>query len=170
MSRVKLKSNDMKNQEEIKEKEIEYKYYKHSSHATYNLTWHCVWITKYRRKGINEAMQKRLETIIRWVCKEEYVTVIALWFEEDHVHCMLSFPITAYIPDIFKLLKGRTSKVIREEFKEHLKQYYRWRWSKHLWAVGYFFCSVWKVDEDIVKRYVETQWEHDCRGEEITLA
>jgi len=61
----------------------EVKYYKHSSHATYNLTWHCVWITKYRRKCINKKMQKRLEIIINWVCKENYVNVLKIWFEED---------------------------------------------------------------------------------------
>jgi len=149
--------------------EAEIKYYKHSSHATYNLTWHCVWITKYRKKVINEKMKNRLETIIRWVCNENYVIILWIWFEEDHVHLLLSFPITTYIPDIFRLLKWRTSKVIREEFKEHLKEYYRSRWNKHLWAVWYFFCSVWKVNEEIVKKYVENQWEEDCRWEEITI-
>ena len=158
----------MEKWEEIKEK-YEFKYYKHSSHATYNLTWHCVWITKYRRKVINEAIKLRLETIIRWVCKENYIQVLWLGFESDHVHCLLSFPITSYIPDMFRILKWRTSKVIREEFKEYLKEYYRWRWTKHLWAVWYFFCSVWKVDEDTVRKYVEQQWEEDCRWKEITL-
>jgi len=152
----------------MKEKD-EVKYYKHSSHATYNLTWHCVWITKYRRKVINEAMKKRLETLIMWICKEQYITVISLGFEEDHVHCLLLMPITSYIPDVFRYLKWRTSKVIKEEFKEHLKKYYRWRRSNHLWAVWYFFCSVWKVDEEIVKKYVENQWREDCRWEEVVF-
>ena len=114
-------------------------------------------------------MMKRLETIIRWVCKDNYIQVISLDFEPDHVHCLLSFPITTYIPDAFKQMKWRTSKVIREEFKGYLKEYYRGRWSKHLWAVGYFFCSVWKVDMEVIRNYVEQQWEWDCRGEEITL-
>ena len=150
-------------------KEEEVKYYKHSSHATYNLTWHCVWITKYRRKLITEKIKKRLETIIRWVCEENYVIILWIWFEEDHVHLLLSFPITVYIPDIFQLLKWRTSKVIREEFKEHLKKYYRWRRSTHLWAVWYFFCSVWRINEEIVKKYIENQWEEECRWEEVTI-
>lgn len=144
-------------------------YYKHSSHATYNFTWHCVWITKYRKKVLNKSMQERLEKIIRWICKENYIKVISLGFEEDHVHCLLSFPIITYIPDVFKLLKWRTSHVLRKEFKEHLKKYYRWRWNKHLWAVWYFFCSVWKVDEETIKHYVENQGREDCLWEEITL-
>jgi putative transposase len=156
-------------EEKSKEKEQEQKYYKHSSHATYNLTWHLVWITKYRRKVIDEKMRKRLETIIRWVCKEEYVIILWIGFENDHIHLLLSFPITVYIPDIVKSLKWRTSKVIREEFGEYLKWYYKSRWNKHLWAVWYFFCSVWRVNEEIVKKYVEEQWREECRWEEIRL-
>lgn len=157
---------------EIEEKSIEneeVKYYKHSSHATYNLTWHIVWITKYRRRVINEKMKQRLETLIRWICNEEYIVILWLGFEEDHVHCLLSLPITSYIPDVIRRLKWSTSKVIREEFKAHLKQYYRGRWSQHLWAVWYFFCSVWKVDEEIIKKYVENQGREDCRWEEINM-
>jgi putative transposase len=144
-------------------------YYKHSSHATYNLTWHFVWITKYRRKVLNKEIQKRLETIIRWVCNDEYIVVLSLGFEEDHVHCLLSLPITSYIPDIVRHIKWRTSKVIRQEFKEHLKKYYKWRWSEHLWAVWYFFCSVWKVNEEIVRKYVENQGREDCRWVEVDI-
>lgn len=149
--------------------EIEQKYYKHSSHATYNLTWHLVWITKYRKKVIDEKMKKRLETIIRWVCNEEYIVVLSIWFEEDHVHLLLSFPITVYIPDIVKILKWRTSKIIREEFKEYLKWYYKSRWQQHLWAVWYFFCSVWRINEEVVKKYVEEQWREECLWEEVSF-
>ncbi len=39
-------------------------YYRHSSHATYNLTGHIVWITKYRRKVLNKKMTDRIKTII----------------------------------------------------------------------------------------------------------
>ncbi len=114
-------------------------------------------------------MKKRLEIIIKWVCKENYVIVLWLGFEEDHVHCLLSFPIKVDIPDVYRLIKWRTSHVIRKEFAEHLKKYYKWKWDKSLWAVWYFFCSVWKVNEDIVKKYVENQWEEDCRGVETTI-
>ena len=168
MSIVRLNAHTMEKRVEIKEKE-EIKYYKHSSHATYNLTWHCVWITKYRRGCMNKEIHTRLEKIIKWLCKENYINVISLWFESDHVHCFLSFSITSYIPDIFRILKWRTSRVIRDDFKEHLRSYYRRRWNKSLCAVWYFFFIVWSVDEETIKRYVEQQWGEDCRGEEIKL-
>ena len=114
-------------------------------------------------------MKKRLEIIIRWVCKEKYVIVLWLGFEEDHVHCLLSFPIKVDITNIMRSIKWRSSSVIRKEFREHLMKYYSRRWDKGLWAVWYFFCSVWRVNEDIVKKYVENQWKKECRGEETSI-
>lgn len=145
-------------------------YYHHSSHATYNFTGHLVWITKYRRKALTPEIIERLKTIIEWVCKEQYIIILSLGFEEDHVHCLISFPITAYIPDVARYLKGRTSKVIWNEFYGHLRRFYHSKFDdKHLWATGYFFASVGRVDEATIKKYVENQWEEDVRGKEITL-
>ena len=144
-------------------------YYHHSSHATYNLTGHLVWITKYRRKVLTEDMIERLKIIITWVCKEKYINILAIGCEEDHLHCLLSLPITASIPTTFQYLKWRTSKVLWDEFHDQLKETYKYSKKKrlttkrihHLWAVWYFFASVGLVDESTIRRYVEQQWEHD---------
>jgi putative transposase len=149
---------------------IDSHYYHHSSHATYNFTWHLVWITKYRRKALTPEIIERLKTIIEWVCKEQYIIILSLGFEEDHVHCLVSLPITAYIPDVIRYLKGRTSKVIWKEFYKHLRTFYHSKFDeKHLWATWYFFASVGRVDEATIQKYVENQWKEDVRGEEITL-
>lgn len=142
-------------------------YYHHSSHATYNLTGHLVWITKYRKKVLTEDMINCLKRIITWVCKEYYINILAIGCEEDHVHCLLSLPITADIPKTIQYLKWRTSRVLWQEFYGTLKETYKYskrkswttRKTHHLWWVGYFFASVWLVDENTIKRYVEQQWK-----------
>jgi putative transposase len=151
-------------------------YYHHSSHATYNLTGHLVWITKYRRKVLTEAMIERLTIILTGVCKERYINILAIGCESDHVHCLLSLPITADIPATFRYLKWRSSKVLWDEFHDHLKQFYYPRKKRnsdkkihHLWAVGYFFASVGLVDENTIRRYVEHQWEEEQKQEEIEI-
>jgi REP element-mobilizing transposase RayT len=45
--------------------------------------------------------------------------------EEDHVHMYISIPVSQYIPYVVKKLKGISAKMIREEFKKELKEYYR---------------------------------------------
>ncbi len=151
-------------------------YYHHSSHATYNLTGHLVWITKYRRKVLTAEIIERLKIVITGVCKEKHINILAIWCEADHVHCLLSLPITANIPKTFQYLKGRTSHVLWSEFHDQLKETYRYSKRKkgssvrihHLWAVWYFFASVWLVDENTIRKYVEQQWEED-ENEDIVM-
>jgi len=50
-------------------------------------------------------------------------------------------------------LKGRSSKMLQEEFPELRKRY----WGQHLWAVGYFCRTVGTVTDEMVKEYIENQ-------------
>jgi len=52
-----------------------------------------------------------------------------------------------------QLLKGRSSKIMQEEFEELRKRY----WGQHLWASGYFCRTVGTVTEEIIKEYIENQ-------------
>jgi REP element-mobilizing transposase RayT len=55
-------------------------------------------------------------------------------------------------------LKGISAKMIREEFKKELKEYYR---NPVLRAVWYFICTVWEINDKIIKQYIEEQWKED---------
>jgi putative transposase len=50
-------------------------------------------------------------------------------------------------------LKGRSSKMLQEEFQELRKRY----WGQHLWASGYFCRTVGAVTDDMIKAYIENQ-------------
>ncbi|HNG97823.1 MAG TPA: IS200/IS605 family transposase [Candidatus Absconditabacterales bacterium] len=144
--------------------------YRKASHAVYDCRYHIVWITKYRRKCLAKPLQIEIQKILEGVCKELYITPIAIGMENDHVHVYLSIPLVHPIPHVVQLLKGRSShQVFREErFKTHLKQFY-WGEKKSLWAVGYFCATVGAVDQEIIKAYVEQQGQEDIQGEEIEL-
>jgi len=140
--------------------------YRKWSHTTYDCRYHLVWITKYRHKCLWWAIQKRLETVLRWICKELYVQILSIWMEEDHVHLYVSIPLNSPIPMVVNRLKWRTSKVIREDFKEDLKEYY---WKDKLWATWYFIATVWEINHETIKNYVEHQGEQEHFNEEIEL-
>jgi len=63
-----------------------------------------------------------------------------------------------------KLLKGRSSKLIQEEFEELRKRY----WGQHLWARGYFCRTVGAVTEEMVKEYIENQQDESKETFKIT--
>ena len=72
---------------------------------------------------------------------------------KDHVHMLISCPPTLAPCQIMQYLKGRSSKMLQEEFVELKKRY----WGQHLWAVGYFCRTVGAVTEEMIKQYIEEQ-------------
>lgn len=96
-------------------------------HCVYNLNYHLVLVTKYRRKCITALMLERLKAhcaalIEKWGCE-----LLEFNGEPDHVHLLLSLnPKVA--PSVFvNNLKTVTSRYIRKEFAEELKRHY---WNK----------------------------------------
>ena len=64
---------------------------------------------------------------------------------------------------IMQLLKGRSSKILQEEFEALRKRY----WGQHLWATGYFCSTVGAVTDEMLKEYVESQ--HDEKNENFKI-
>jgi len=129
--------------------------YKKGSHTKYNIEYHFVWITKYRYKILEGKIAERLREILRQGCQSNKITIVRGAVSKDHVHMLLSCPPTLAPCKIMQLLKGRSSKMLQEEFESLRKRY----WGQHLWATGYFCSTVGAVTEEMVKEYVESQ--HD---------
>jgi putative transposase len=53
-------------------------------------------------------------------------------------------------------LKGRSSRLIQDEFPELKKRY----WGQRLWARGYFCATVGGVTQEMIREYIEHQFEH----------
>ena len=140
--------------------------YRKWSHTTYDCRYHLVWITKYRNPCLTEQIQKRLETMLRWICKKWYVHILSIWMEEDHVHMYISIPLSKPVSKLVNALKWPTSRYIRKEFKEELKE---WYWKPVLWADWYFIATVWEINHETIKNYVDMQWEEDVLWKEIEL-
>jgi putative transposase len=66
---------------------------------------------------------------------------------------------------LVQYLKGRSSRRLQDEFGDLRKRY----WGQHLWARGYFYASVGAVDEDTIKKYIESQrWDDEDQEFKIT--
>ena len=138
--------------------------YRKGSHTTYDCRYHLVWITKYRNPCLTEDIQTRLEIILKWICKSLFVKIISVWMEKDHVHMYISIPLSKPIPKVVKLLKWWSSRQIRKEFWKELSE---WYWKPVVWATWYFIATVWEINHETIKNYVEHQWEEENKTEEV---
>src|SRR5208283_5696292 len=51
-------------------------HYRTTSHSVYDLKYHVVWITKYRKKVLYGQVAERLRDLIREICKAKDVEII----------------------------------------------------------------------------------------------
>ena len=123
------------------------------AHTQYDIQYHIVWITKYRRKILTGKIASRLKVLLMQGCSARGITVIKGSIQPDHVHLLISAPPSLSVAQIMQYIKGRSSKKMQEEFNSIRKQF----WGQHMWATGYFCRTVGTVTKEMVKEYIENQ-------------
>lgn len=124
-----------------------------SSHCTYDIKYHIVWITKYRKPVIVGKIAQRIRELIRMVCTTNEVEIIAGHVGKDHIHLLVSVPPHLSVSKLVQYIKGSTSRKLQMEYKELNKQF----WGQHLWARGYFVASSGNVTDEVIAQYIKDQ-------------
>ena len=127
--------------------------YRSSSHSVYDLKYHIVWITKYRKPVLRADIAERVRDLIRELCKANEVEIIKGHVSRDHVHLFVSAPPHLSVSKLVQYLKGKTSRKIMMEFKSLNRQF----WGRHIWARGYFVASSGNVTDEVIIKYIEEQ-------------
>ena len=141
--------------------------YQKSSHVTYDVRYHLVWITKYRKRVLTEEIQKDLDKILRKTCEKLNVVIIEVWYEEDHVHMYIRIPLTMWISETVWQIKWKSSYILKKLHYKHFKRTY-W-WTDSIWALWYFIATVGEINGEVVKNYVANQWKEENEVTEIEL-
>lgn len=125
--------------------------YKHTKTTVSMINYHFVFCPRYRKKIFKiEGVEERFKELARQICKEHEIEILAMECHIDHVHLFVSvYPATS-VPDIMKYVKGGTSRILREEFKEMA-------WMPSLWTRSYFVSTAGNVPSETIEWYVKTQ-------------
>ena len=113
--------------------------------------YHVVWCPKYRRKVLIGPIETRLKQIIYEVCAEHQAEIEELQVLPDHVHLLLSVDPQFGIHRLMKLVKGCSSRFLRQEFPV-LK-----RKLPTLWTNSYFVGTTGGAPLALIKQYIEQQ-------------
>ena len=127
--------------------------YRKTAHSVYDLKYHIVWITKYRKPILRGAVGRRVRDLIRQTCASLDVYIVKGHVAKDHVHLLVSVPPNLAVSELVKRLKGRSSRKMLQEYDELRREF----WGRHLWARGYFAASTGNVTDEIVAEYIEKQ-------------
>ena len=127
--------------------------YRKSSHCTYDIKYHMVWITKYRKAVLTGKIAQRTRELIRQTCAKNDVEILSGHVSKDHIHLLMSVPPHLSASKLAQYLKGYSSHKLQMEFKELNQQY----WGKHMWARGYFVASSGNVTDEVIAEHIRNQ-------------
>lgn len=135
--------------------------YRRLSHVVYQCTYHVVWVPKYRYRILTGGVAELMERDIRMLCEWKDVEVLELNIQPDHVHAVLSIPPKISVSSFMGFLKGKLAIKVMKSYPRLRRKPY---WGNHFWARGYFASTV-GLNEDLIRRYVRYQEEHERREE-----
>ena len=123
-------------------------------HCVFNINYHLVLMTKYRKKIFRKSDLEFLENLFReqlslWDCQ-----LNQLKGEEDHVHLLITLHPNITPAKLIGSLKTVTSRLYKKNHAEHFKKFYC---EKSLWARAYCLVSCGGAPLDIVKTYIQNQ-------------
>src|SRR6476659_8291021 len=131
-------------------------HYRRTAHTRFDIKFHMVWITKYRKKLLRGDVGLRLRQIVRTICAELEVEILKGHISSDHVHLFVSCPPHVSAGHLMQRVKGKSSRLLMQEFC-HLKKLC---WGRHVWAQGFFVASSVNVTDEVISESIGTQELH----------
>jgi putative transposase len=126
----------------------------HKRTCVYNVNYHIVFSTKYRKKVLCEKVEEYLKKLIDQIAKDKgfYIEMIEVE-QQDHVHVFVSADPNFSISYIVKMIKGISARKLLLFFPFLTKLL----WKGHLWNPSYYVETIGSISEESIKKYIEGQ-------------
>ena len=80
--------------------------YRTSSYSRFDIKYHFVWVTKYRKQVLTGEVGLRVRDLVRETCQALEIEILQGAVSRDHVHVLLSCPPNLSPSKIMQRLKG----------------------------------------------------------------
>ena len=124
--------------------------YVHEQHSVHHILYHIIFCPKRRRKVLVGPVHDRLKTIIEQVAEENQWHIVRLAIQPDHVHLFIQANPYTLPTDIPRLIKGRSSHELREEFPPLMRM-------PSLWTRSTFYSTAGQVSQEVIDAYIQRQ-------------
>lgn len=123
----------------------------------YNVNYHLIWCTKYRRECFNtDALVDEMKSIILNIAKISDIEIKEMEVMPDHIHLLISFKPKYSITDVVKNLKGATARIFFNNHPEIRNDSF---WGGKLWSPSYYVGTVGNMSKETVQKYIQNQYK-----------
>ena len=130
------------------------KNYKSKNHSKFILTYHIIFVCKYRKKLLIKYGED-VKQIMYDISKRYDFDIKEMEVDKDHIHMMISSVPKISPLQIVRVLKQQsTIQMWRRYASELNKQYWK---ENTFWTDGYFCSTIGEVSSKTLKHYIQNQ-------------
>ena len=126
----------------------------HSSHCSFRIRYHMVFVVKYRKSIITPEIFNYLKEICEGIEERYYLKFHALGHEDNHLHLLVEARPRYSPSEIMQICKSITAKQIFKKFPEVKEEL----WGGHFWTEGGHIDTIGDgYGENKMKEYIKKQ-------------
>jgi len=119
--------------------------------CAFQANYHLIWAIKYRHKVLVGSVEGRLLEVLKMIAENHGFRLLAVRVHDgDHVHVFVSAPPKVCIPEMVRVLKCVSARLLFDEFPEIKLQL----WGGHLWSEGYAVRTAGVVTSEKIEQYI----------------
>lgn len=119
---------------------------------------------KYRRQVIYGKLKSEIRKILRDLCERKGVELLETETCPDHIHMVVSIPLSMSVADFMGYLKGKSALLIFDRFS-NLKYRYG---NRHFWCRGYYVDTVGR-NKKAIAEYTRNQLQEDIANDQVPM-
>ena len=123
------------------------------SGCVYNINYHIVYSTKYRKKVLVGEIAEKLKEINEKLAEDNGFILHTQEVMPDHVHLFITAHPKWSPSQIVKIMKGGSARKLFILFPELKRQL----WRGHLWNPSYYVGTVGDITKEVVEKYIAMQ-------------
>jgi len=119
------------------------------------LNYHLVFVTKYRKKVIDDDISNRLKEIFEKIAPNYKIYVMEWNHDLDHIHILFKGEPKTEISKFINAYKSTSSRLIKKEFPDIRKKL----WKEYFWSRSFCLLTTGGAPIEIIKKYIQSQGE-----------
>ena len=128
--------------------------FRRDAHRVYMLTYHLVFVVKYRKPVIDQEMSDYIRDRVEMFLQNNNGILIEFNSDKDHVHILFEISPDINLAHWVRGVKGALGRKIKEAFPEKLAGHLR---QDEFWTDSYFLTTTGGAPIEIIKQYIENQ-------------
>jgi putative transposase len=126
-----------------------------NNHSVFSMYYHLVFVVKYRRKVIDNAISDRLKEIFEYIAPNYNIALQEWNHDIDHIHILFKGQPNSELSKFINSYKSASSRLIKKEYPKIKDKL----WKEAFWSKSFCLLTTGGAPIEVIKKYIEKQGE-----------